>query len=42
MKTIKVSDEVHARLTKLLGERIAKTSKIETYNDLLADLLKDK
>ncbi len=42
MKTIKVTDEVHAKLTKLLGERIAKTGKMETYNDLLANLLKDK
>jgi predicted CopG family antitoxin len=42
MKTIKVSDEVHAKLTKLLGERIAKNGKIETYNDLLSDLVKDK
>jgi hypothetical protein len=42
MKTIKVADDVHAKLTRLLGERIAKTGKIETYNDILADLLKDK
>ncbi|MGD6933323.1 MAG: hypothetical protein ACQCN5_03865 [Candidatus Bathyarchaeia archaeon] len=42
MKTIKVSDEIHAKLTKMLGERIAKTGKIETYNEVLADLLKEK
>ena len=42
MKTLRVTDEIHAKLTKLLGERIAKTGKIETYNDLIADLLKDK
>ncbi len=41
MKTIKVSDEVHAKLTKLLGEQIAKTGKMGTYNDLLVNLLKD-
>ncbi len=39
MKTIKVSDEVHAKLTKMLGERIAKTGKIETYNEVLLYLL---
>ncbi|MCW3994524.1 MAG: antitoxin VapB family protein [Candidatus Bathyarchaeota archaeon] len=39
MKTIRVSDEVHRKLLRLLGERMAKTGKAQTFNDIIADLI---
>jgi hypothetical protein len=39
LKTIKVSDDVHRKLTQLLGEQMAKTGKSQTYNDILEILL---
>jgi hypothetical protein len=39
LKIIKVSDEVHRKLTQLLGEQIAITGKMQTYNDVIEDLL---
>ena len=39
MKTIRVTDEVHQKLTRLLGERMAKTAKPQTFNDVIDDLI---
>ncbi len=39
MKTIRVSDNVHQKLTRLLGERMAKTGKTQTFNDVIDDLI---
>ena len=39
MKTLRVSDAVHNRLTRLLGEGIAKTGKPQTYNDVIDALI---
>lgn len=38
MKVIKISDDVHARLTGLLGLLMAKTRKPQTYADVLQAL----
>lgn len=35
MKTLRVSDAVHSKLTRLLGERMAETGKPQTYNDVI-------
>jgi hypothetical protein len=39
LRTIKVSDDVHRKLTQLLGKQMAKTGKPKTYNDVLEVLL---
>ncbi len=39
LKTIRVSDSVHQKLTRLLGEQMAKTGKAQTFNDVINDLL---
>ena len=39
MKTVQVTDEVHQKLTRLLGERMAKTGKPQTFNDVIDDLI---
>ena len=39
MKTIRVTDEVHKKLTRLLGERMAKTGEAQTFNDVIDDLI---
>ncbi|MEM2129154.1 MAG: hypothetical protein QXZ70_01005 [Candidatus Bathyarchaeia archaeon] len=39
MKTIRISDEVHAKLTGLLGTLTAQTGKIQTYTDVIEALL---
>ncbi|MCW3996665.1 MAG: hypothetical protein NWE98_11035 [Candidatus Bathyarchaeota archaeon] len=39
MKTVRVSDETHKKLTRLLGERMAKTGKAQTFNDVIEDLI---
>ncbi len=41
MKTIKIDDENHARLTALLGHLIKKWGKLGTYNDAITDLTKN-
>jgi hypothetical protein len=38
LKTIRVSDKLHSKLTQLLGEMMAKTGKPKTYNDVIAAL----
>jgi predicted CopG family antitoxin len=42
LKTVRVSDEVHRKLTRLLGERMAKTGKAQTFNDVIEDLISQK
>ncbi len=39
MKTLRITDDVHQRLTALLGELTAQTSKIQTYTDAVEALL---
>ena len=39
MKTLKISDDVHQKLTALLGELTAQTMKIQTYQDAIEALL---
>jgi len=38
MKTLKISDDVHQKLTALLGELTAQTMKMQTYQDAIAAL----
>lgn len=40
MKTLRISDDIHQKLTALLGEFIAQTSKMQTYQDAIEALLK--
>jgi len=35
LKTIRISDDAHRELTRLLGEMMAKTGKPQTYNDVI-------
>ncbi|MEM2841633.1 MAG: ribbon-helix-helix domain-containing protein [Candidatus Bathyarchaeia archaeon] len=39
MKSLRISDEVHERLTALLGELTAQTKKMQTYQDAIESLL---
>ncbi|MCJ7763510.1 hypothetical protein MUP38_08670, partial [Candidatus Bathyarchaeota archaeon] len=39
MKTIRISDNTHRELTRLLGEMMAKTGKTQTYNDVVNTLI---
>ena len=39
MKTLRISDEVHQKLTALLGELMAQTSKMQTYQDAIKAML---
>jgi hypothetical protein len=39
MKTLRISDDAHQRLTALLGELTAQTMKIQTYTDAIENLL---
>ena len=39
MKTLRISDDVHQRLTALLGELTAQTMKMQTYQDAIEALL---
>ncbi len=41
MKTIKIDDENHARLTAILGHLIKESEKLGTYNDAITDLTKN-
>lgn len=40
MKTLRITDDVHQKLTALLGELTAQTSRIQTYTDAVEALLK--
>jgi len=35
MKTLKISDEAHDRLTSVLGRLMAETRKMKTYSDAI-------
>ena len=35
LKTLRISDNAHRELTRLLGEMMAKTGKAQTYRDVL-------
>jgi len=39
MKTLKISDDVHERLTALLGELTARTRRMQTYQDAIEAML---
>ncbi len=39
MKTLKVQDEIHEKLTTLVGELTAESGKLQTYADALTKLL---
>jgi len=39
MKTLRISDDVHQKLTGLLGELTAQTMKMQTYTDAIENLL---
>lgn len=39
MKTLRITDDVHQRLTALLGELTAQTSRMQTYTDAVEALL---
>jgi hypothetical protein len=41
MKTLKISDQTHAKLTKIVGQLTAETGKIATYEDAISALLKE-
>ncbi len=40
MKTVRVSDEMHALLTARKGQLIAETGKMQTFTDVLVALMK--
>ena len=39
MKTLKISDEAHAKLTSVVGRLMADTGKMKTYSDAIEALL---
>jgi len=39
VKTLKISDEAHAKLTSLVGRLMADTGKMKTYSDAIEALL---
>jgi len=39
MKTLRISDDVHEKLTALLGELMVQTSKMQTYQDAIEAML---
>lgn len=39
MKTLKVSDQAHRELTRLLGEMMAQTRKSQTFSDVIEALV---
>lgn len=39
MKTIKVSEETHKKLTEILGKLTAETGKMQTYEDVINTLI---
>jgi len=41
LKTLKVSDEAHAKLTSVLGRLMAESGKMKTYSDAI-DAILDK
>jgi hypothetical protein len=41
MKTLKISDDIHQKLTAMLGELMTQTSKMQTYQDAINALLNE-
>ena len=41
MKTLKISEDVHQKLTALLGELMSQTSKMQTYKDAINALINE-
>lgn len=41
MKTLRISEDVHQKLTSLLGELMAQTSKMQTYQDAIEAMLNE-
>jgi metal-responsive CopG/Arc/MetJ family transcriptional regulator len=41
MKTLKISEDVHQKLTALLGELMSQTSKMQTYQDAISALINE-
>ena len=41
MKTLKISDDIHQKLTALLGELMTQTSKMQTYQDAVNALINE-
>jgi metal-responsive CopG/Arc/MetJ family transcriptional regulator len=41
MKTLKISEDVHQKLTALLGELMSQTSKMQTYQDAINALINE-
>ena len=39
MKTLKISDEAHAKLTSVVGKLMAETGKMKTYSDAIEAML---
>jgi Arc/MetJ-type ribon-helix-helix transcriptional regulator len=39
MKTLRISDDIHQKLTALLGELMAQTSRMQTYQDAIEAML---
>lgn len=39
MKTLRISDEAHAKLTSVLGRLMAETGKMKTYSDAIEAIL---
>ncbi len=40
MKTIRISDQTHEELTKMMGEIIARKGKQTTYDETIMELIK--
>jgi len=41
MKTLKISEDIHQKLTALLGELMTQTSKMQTYQDAINALINE-
>jgi metal-responsive CopG/Arc/MetJ family transcriptional regulator len=41
MKTLKISEDIHQKLTTLLGELMSQTSKMQTYQDAINALINE-
>ena len=41
MKTLKISEDIHQKLTSLLGELMSQTSKMQTYQDAISALINE-
>jgi hypothetical protein len=39
MKTLRISDDAHQKLTAMLGEITAQTMKMQTYTDAIENML---